>query len=344
MLGARKRRSTRAATTAAFTGAAVALAVVSGCGTARADEPGAPPSRASQAPVPRAPRAGPAGGSAKQAQRLAGELLSRLTLPAGAHRLPWHPPPALGQTSIALGVPHQADVRELWQVPASMTGLAGYIRAHRPAGLSFQGFGQSNSGGQTFSEVTTFALRPVPAGVQSAQLTLEIAPAGQHRSTLRADGEVIWYPPRSTAEYLVPSRFGVVTVAAGLLNPKPHVVRRNYTSPSVIARLARFLNSLQATPGGLMGCPMVSATYSVTFRYPAGARPYLTASVNGCGTVGIIVNGLTQPALADPSGLITRAVQAALAGHPGSIAPAPGPTTPAPEPVVSPVTPPAVSP
>jgi hypothetical protein len=318
--------------------------MVAGCGTVRADEPGNPPNRASQIPAPRTPRGSPAAGSAAQAQRLAGELLSHLVLPAGSHRIPWHPPPALGQTSVALGVRYQADVRELWQVPASMTALAGYLRAHRPAGLPFQGFGQASSGGQIYSEVTTFSLRKVPAGIQSAELTLEIAPAGQRRSTLRVDGEVVWYPPRPTAEYLVPSRFGAVTVAAGFLSPKPHIVRRSFTSPSVIARLARYLNSLPATPGGLMGCPMVSATYSVTFRYSAGARPYLTASVNGCGTVGIIVNGLTQPGLADPSGLITRAVQAALAGHPGSIAPAPGPTTPAPEPVVSPATPPAVSP
>jgi len=344
MLGARRGRSARAAATAALTGAAVALAMVAGCGTARAGGPGAAPTRASQVPAPRTARAGPVAGSAQQAHRLAGELLSRLVLPAGSNQIPWHPPPALGQTEIALGVSHQADVHELWQVPVSMTALAGYIRAHRQAGMPFQGFGQASSGGQIYSEVTTFALRPVPAGIQSAQLTLEIAPAGPHRSTLRADGEVIWYPPRSAAEHLVPSRFHVVTVAAGFLSPKPHTVRRSFTARWVIAKMARFLNSLPATPGGLMGCPMVTATYAVTFRYSAGGRPILTASVGGCGTVGIIVNGLAQPGLADPNGLITRAVQAALAGHPGSIAPAPGHTTPAPEPVVSPATLPAVSP
>lgn len=337
MLCARRRRSTGAVTMAALTGAAAALAMVAGCGTAPAGEPGAAPHPASRAPSSRTAHAGPVAGSAKQAQRLAAGLLSHLRLPAGSHRVPWHPPSGLGQTEIPMAA-HQADVRELWRVPAPMTVLAGYIRAHRPAGLPFQGFGQASSGGQVFSETTTFALRPVPAGVQSAQLTLEITPAGHDRSMLRADGEVTWYPPRPAGEYLVASRFHEVTVAAGLLNPAPHIVRRSFTSRSVIARLARFLNSLPATPGGLMGCPMVSATYAVTFRHAAGGRPYLTASASACGTVGIVVNGLAQPGLADPNAVITRAVQAALAGHPGSLAPAPGPTGPAPVPVISPAT------
>jgi len=332
MLGAHGRHSTQAAAMAALATAAVAVTMVAGCGTSRAGEPGT-------APAPRAAQGGPVAGSARQAQRLAGELLSHLTLPAGARRVPWHPPPALQQTQIALGVTHQADVRRLWQVPMSLHGLAGYLRAHRPAGLPFQGFGQVRSGGQIYSENTTFFLRPVPAGIQSAQLTLEIAPAGRNLSTLRADGEVIWYPPRSAAEYLVPTRFRAVTVPAGSFTRTPHTVRRTFTSPSVIARLARFLNSLPATPGGLTGCPMVTATYAVTFRHSAGAHPYLTASVNGCGTVGIVVNGQTQPALADPAGLITRAVLAALAGHPGSIAPVPGHTTPVPIPSLQPVEP-----
>jgi hypothetical protein len=227
-----------------------------------------------------------------------------------------------------------------------MPGLAGYLRAHRPAGLRFQGFGQVRSGGQIYSEVTTFFLRPLPAGIQSAQLTLEIAPAGRNAATLRADGEVIWYPPRSATEYLAAARLHAVTIAASFLNPKPHTVRRTFTSPSVVARLARYLNSLPATPGGLMGCPMVSTTYAVTFRYSAGARPYLTASVGGCGTVGILVNGRAQPGLADPTGLIARAAQAALAGHPGSIVPVPVHTIPVPMPIpslqpIAPILPPA---
>jgi hypothetical protein len=335
MLGARREHTNRIAATAAIATAAVAVTLMTGCGTSRASQSGTGPA----VPVPRTAQAGPVAGSARQAQRLAGELLSRLTLPAGSRRVPWHPPPALRQTQIALGVTHQADVRRLWQVPMSLHGLAGYLRAHRPAGLPFQGFGQARSGGQIYSEITTFFLRPVPAGIQSAQLALEIAPAGRNLSTLRADGEVIWYPPRSAAEYLVPARFRAVTVAAGSFSRTPHTVRRTFTSPSVIARLARFFNSLPATPGGLTGCPMVTATYAVTFRFSAGARPLLTASVNGCGTVGIVVNGQTQPALADPTGLITRAVLAALAGHPGSIGPVPGHTAPVPVPSLQPVEP-----
>jgi hypothetical protein len=336
MLGARTGRSAWSAATAALTGAAVAVTMAAGCGTARAGEPAAAPHVGSRPPAPQTLGLGPVAGSARQAQRLAAELLSHLMLPAGSHRIPWHPQPALRQTQIALGVRYQADVRELWLVPTSVTALAGYIRAHRPAGLQFQGFGQARSGGQLYTEQTTFLARSRPPGIQSAQLVLELAPAGRGRTALRADGEVIWYPPRSAAEYLVPARFGAVTVAAGFLNPKRHTVRRTFTSPAVIARLARFLNSLPATPGGLMGCPMVSATYAVSFRSSAGARPYLTASPSGCGTVGMTVNGQAQPALSDPNGLITRAVQAALAGHPGSIAPVPGRTTPVPGPVMSP--------
>ncbi len=335
MLGTGRGRSARAAAMAALTGAAVAVTMMAGCGTVRAGKTEATPKVAGRLPAARTAGTGPIAGSAKQAQRLADELLSRLVLPAGTHPVPWHPPPVLQQTGIALGVPHQADVHRLWLVPKSMPALAGYIRAHPPAGLPFQGFGQAGSGGQITSEQTTFFMRSPPAGIEQAQLVLEIAPAGQNHSTLRADGEVIWYPPRSAAEYLAPARFHAVTVAASFLNPKPHVVRRTFTSPAVIARLARFLNSLPATPGGLVGCPMVSSSYSLAFRSSAAARPYLTATTSACGSVGITVNGRTQPGLADPQALIIRAITAALAGHPSSLAPASGPTTPAPAPVTS---------
>ena len=331
-------RSAWAAATAALTGTVVTVSVATACGSVRAGTPGAAPTAARQGSATRTPAAAPVPGSAKQAQQLADQLLSRLVLPVGAHPVRWHPAPLSRQAPIAAGVPREAVARRLWLVPLPLPALERFIRAHPPAGLPFRGFG---SAGRLPSEQATLVVRSLPPGIDQAQLVLQLAPAGQNVSTLRADSQVIWYPPRSAAQYLAPGRFRAVTVAASLLNPKPHVVRRTFTSAAVTARLARFLDGLPAAPGAITSCPAISVTYTLSFRSSAAARPYLVATTSGCGGVGITVNGRTQPGLADPDSLILRAVKAALAGHPGSIGPAPGPVTPGPAPGATSLPPPA---
>lgn len=314
----------------ALTGAAITIALAAGCGTVPAPQPGTTPNVAGHAS-----HASPEAGSAQKARRLAEELLARLVAPAGAHPIAWHPPPALQQTQIALGVTHQADVHKLWLVPEPMPALAGFIQAHPPAGLPFNGFSQLVSGGRIASETTAFFARSLPPGIRQAQLVLEIAPAGKDVSMLRADGEVIWYPPRSAAEDLASTRWRAVTVTANFLDPAPHIARLTFTAPAVIAALVRFLDTLPATPGGFMSCPNTSVTYTLAFTPPGAARPSLLAGTSACGIVQVTVDGHAQPALDDRNGLILRAAQAALAGHPGSLAPAPGPTTPVPAPTTS---------
>ena len=329
MRSAGRGESAYAAATAALTGAVVTVTAVAACGTVRAATPGAAPTTARQVPAVRTPAAGPVPGSAKQAQQLADQLLSRLVLPAGAHPIRWHPAPLSRPTPVAAVVPQEAVARRLWLVPLPVPALDRFIRAHPPAGLPFPGFG---SAGRMPSEQATLVPRSLPPGIDQAQLVLQLAPAGQNVSTLRADSQVIWYPPRSAAEYLAPARFRAVTVAASFPSPKPHVVRRTFTSAAVIARLARFLNGLPAAPRRITGCPAISVTYTLAFRPSAAARSSLVATASGCRGVAITVNGRTQPGLADPDSLILRAAKAALAGHPGSLAPAPKVTTPAPVP------------
>jgi hypothetical protein len=335
MVGAGRGQCAWAAAMAVLAGAVVAVTVVAGCGTVRAGTPGAAAKAGGQVAAARTPSAGPVSGSAKEAQRLAGKLLSRLVLPAGAHRIPWHPAPVLRQTGIPVGVSQQAVARGLWLVPRSMSALDTFIRAHPPGGLLSRGFGHAGPRGQIPSEQATFVVRSLPAGIERAWLVLQITPAGRTVSTLRAGSEVLWYPPRSAAEYLAPARFHAVTVAARFLNPKPRVVRRTFASAAVIARLARFLDGLPAAPGGITSCSVISVTYTLAFKSSAAAWPYLVATASGCGGVGITVNGRTQPGLADPNSLIVRAAKAALAGHPGSLDLAPGPATPAPLPPAS---------
>ena len=328
MLGTGRRQPARMA--AALTGIAITIALVSACGTVRAPQPGTADRAGNQASG-----SGPEAGSAQQARRLANELLARLVTPAGAHPIAWHPPAALWQGQIPLGVQDQAGIHRLWLVPEPMPALAGFLRAHPPAGLLLQGTGQSGSGGEISSETTTFVPRSLPSGILRAELVLEIAPAGKDVSMLRADGEVIWYPPRSAVEDLASARWRAVTITARLWNPAPHVVRRTFTAPVVIAALVRFLDSLPATPGELTSCPNVTVTYTLAFTRPGAARPSLLAGTSACDTVQITVDGHPQPALDDRSGLIVRAVQAALAGHPGSVVPPPGPATPVPAPALT---------
>jgi hypothetical protein len=242
---------------------------------------------------------------------------------------------------IALGVPEQADLHRLWQVPLGMPALARFLRAHPPARLAFQGSGHAGGLGGITSEQIFFGVPSPPPGIKQAQLVLEIAPSGRASATLRADAEVIWYPPRSAAEHLAPGQARAVTVKASYFSPGSHVLRHTFTSAAVIARLAGFLNGLPAATGGTESCPNLSIGYTLAFATAVAARPFLVAVIGPCGNVQMTVNGRLQPALSDPSGLLMRAAQAALAGHPASLGPAPGHTTP---PAPAPSSPPPTAP
>ncbi len=297
---------------------AIMVVALAGCGTATA------------LPVTghgKGHHGGPPSGTRSASLRLARQLMARDPLPPGARGLPQHPvPPGLRQVPGQIGVKTLADIYRLFAVPASMRQTAAYIGKHAPAGMTSGGTGQiGGRHGVTEMDVEYF-LNRTPRGVSSADLIDTIVPAPHGGALLRVDAQVIWYPPRSAAEYLVAKDFRAVRIDAWLALSGRHV-RRTFTSRGVIGRLTRVLNSLPASPGGLFPCPLEIVSYRLTFE-PVAGHPEAVVNTAGCTSDTISVGGVTQPALVD-SGQFGTLVGKIMHIHPSLARPGPRSARPA---------------
>jgi hypothetical protein len=77
--------------------------------------------------------------------------------------------------------------------------------------MSLDSTGQGGRLGRVTMRMISYAPRSLPAGIEQAAVAVTVIPAGGGGSLLRADAEVIWFPPRSAAEYLRPAAFQAVT-------------------------------------------------------------------------------------------------------------------------------------
>ena len=195
-----------------------------------------------------------------------------------------------------------------------MGTAAAFLAAHVPAGLRPAGTG---SGSAPFQEVSDTA-RALPAGTSAAQLVLTVVPAASGGSLLRADAQVSWYPPRTAAEYIDPSRYHVLTITVYLYGRRPHTAHKVVTSPAFIARLADTLDQMQAEPPGAVACPADFEDYQLSFSVsgPSRAAVVVRATESGCGGAQITVNGRAQPALAD-HGAVAALVRQVISATPG---------------------------
>jgi hypothetical protein len=111
-------------------------------------------------------------------------------------------------------------------------------------------------------------------------------------------------PARTAAEYLTASKFRAVAIVAGV---GPHRPSRTLTSPSVIGQLASLLDSLSVdTRTGAYNCPAAVRSYTLTFRPRSAAGPRVIVSWSDCLSDTVAVDGVTQPALADPTSELAR--------------------------------------
>ncbi len=302
--------------------AAAAVVLTAGCGTVHSQgAAGQGHGRTTAANLP-----GPPTITRQEAERLARDLMSRAPLPAGAGRRTGPPVKALDHPSGTGSGSPSVLLHQLWAVPAPMTTVYAFLLTHVPAGMTVSSTGQlgqaagvpehpkvpsgkppglqpGNVGAVLITSVS-YQLRRLPAGVSTATLSMSVAPAGKDVSQFRADVQVIWYPPRSAAEY-IPAGMHAVTVTASYVNPKPGSVTRTFTSPATAGRLAALLNGAPASTGGAVMCPMIWVTYRLAFAASPRAAPYLVATDGGCGIVRVTALGHAQPALQQPAGLDT---------------------------------------
>jgi hypothetical protein len=295
----------------ATTGAAVACALVlAGCGTAPGPALAANHARGQRTYASAVP--GPAGGSPALARAVARRLIGKLVpvLPGGAHRIGPRAEPKRAEVMVA---PTLVDKSRFFFVPLPVGAVGSYLQAHPPAGMKYTGDGVS---GDVVSMVI-YMMKAAPPGIDYGTELLASLGPGKHGGTvLRADAEVIWYPPRSAAEYLYPGRYRAVAIHATFSGHKPATISRTFTSARVIGGLAALFNHMRAvTPGTIYGCPPVGTSFQIAFT-PAGHRPVVTVGPSYCLGDSIVVGGKRQPALADFNSGRAFALMARLLGVP----------------------------
>ena len=142
-----------------------------------------------------------------------------------------------------------------------------------------------------------------------------MVPDSSGGSLLRADAQVIWYPSRTAAEYVDPTRYHVLAITVTVDGRKMHTIHRVVTSQADIARLAEALDRSPAEPPVAINCPAIFVTYQLALSVSRHSRPVVMIWTNsiGCGGTAITVDGRPQPALADRGAECTAAMPVAVA-------------------------------
>jgi hypothetical protein len=180
-----------------------------------------------------------------------------------------------------------------------MDAAISWLQTHPPAGLSLNGdHGSETASGRITAVSWTYQDEPAPAYTR-AELTLAVAEDGADRSVLRADGQVLWVPPRTDAEH-VPADIGQVRLQE---YRGSQLVAHKVLTGSAATELAGLLNHLGRINMGPPRCPFDSEKtyhYTISFRGPKGSLVFTEwPECQGGPVVFVEADGHEQPALSD---------------------------------------------
>jgi hypothetical protein len=249
--------------------------------------------------------------------RLARRLLAKVALPPGTHRFRGGKlPAALSGPAEKPSSDHLVDVHRVFAERRSMRRTIAFLNHHRPAGWSSEGTGEAytiDHGKKIITEEdVSYAPKHTAPAFNEIQLLVEVVPGHHGHALTRVDAQVIWYPRRSAAEYLIAKHFRAVRIDEWVYGTHARHVKRTFRQRAIIDKLARVLNSLPASSGGVWSCPLITRTYQLTFK-PVKGKPGAVVQADGCAAYGISIAGHAQPALAE-SGKIEEIARNLLRG------------------------------
>lgn len=250
----------------------------------------------------------------------ASALLSRLRLPTGTRETSTEPSgdgrllaqPGIGPPA----TPNAIDAHRLWVVPGGRVQTLASIAAHPPARskLVSSGFGADH--GVTTYEYKVFAWPPIRGVISMRWLVVEAVQLLHRLTALRADAQVVWVTPRAVSER-IPSIAHLlrIEVRSSIAGNRPHQRPLSFSSIGRIDKLIALLNSLPVEQPGTRNCPAdFGIRVRLTFFARPGAHPLAIASIDpqGCGDVGLTLEGQREPALASEGGLTRRSLIARI--------------------------------
>ncbi len=259
--------------------AATALCVLAAaCGSVQAPRAGSPRAD-TQRLAPPGPGHEPAteAGNRKLAAAEAAWLMSLVPVPAHSVRLSSPPPsvswPAMGKPGLQSLIDH---VRS-WRLAMSFAAASAWIAAHRPAGLHQDGVATTPTNGFAYSYPGT--VNPAWAG---AELDIEVAPAGQAGSVLRADGMVGWLDPVPVRDTTVGKRLRVLAAAncpatddgvVGVTNPGANLTHALLPAGRPVSGLACTYRGMNGQPFRLRSQQRLAAVQAVRLAVSMSRTP-----------------------------------------------------------------------
>jgi hypothetical protein len=238
-------------------------------------------------------------------------MLARLVLPPGSRPISARQVPPRGEV-IASG--SLVDLNSFFSIPTSVLVAADFVRLHTPTGFlpNESGLDSTSTQSGAFYPVVSFNLRSAPTGIASDSMLVVSFAKGPHGSTVaRIDAEVIWYPPRTAAEYIRPGAISSARITAIFVSPNTHRFSKVIRSRHAIARLAALLNGLRAAEKGDWVCGTSTSEYHLTF-IGKGGKPQILANPDVCPFDDIMVDGSAQPPLWDPKGHLVATLRSLL--------------------------------
>jgi hypothetical protein len=279
------------------------VALAGTAGIAGASAPPGPDAAPRPADSGQARPARPPFATRAESLRLARRLLARAVLPPGTHRFRGRKVPSglrwpAGEPSAT----DQVDVHRVFTERRSMRGAIAFLEHHWPAGWSSDGTGDTYTiahGKKVITEESVaYAPRHIRPAFSAIQLLVEVVPGRHGHALSRVDVQVIWYPRRSAAEYLIARHYRAVRIDEWIYGTQVRHVRRTFRQRAIIDKLTRVVNSVPASPGGVWHCPLITRTYQFTFK-PVTGRPDAVLKADGCGGYQITIGDRSQPALAE---------------------------------------------
>lgn len=299
----------------------LAALVLAACGTASAGRPPAATTAVRGAATPSATASAQLTNE-QRAEQDAAAILAAFPAPPGTLRLasaPDVPGGVLTAPPQQPATPDLVDKASWWQAAGDPQQVLSWVDKHVPRRFTRDGSATTTFGnGRGATRADMYQLPAVPGVLNSRQLIVEVTNAGDGKTDIRVDAQVVWLPERPPGE-TIPAGTALVTLT---LHPDVNVHRKPpqpvaVTSQAEIRQLAALVNGLPAFPAGMYSCPMDGgASLVLTFR--AGqAGPVLavaTIDLEGCEGVGLVIGGRQQPGLGTPDGgrqVAARAVKLA---------------------------------
>jgi len=270
----------------------------------------------------RPPRAtSPKAKSNRRAARLdAASLITKLTLPAGATRVPAQPAHDHGYLK-PMPVLESESASETahawWTASGDPASVLAAIEANPPAGATQDGTGSGGNSKTGSSELDVVYQWPPIAGVLGSRtLQVTVTSIGGGRTGVLAESQSDWIVPRPARER-IPAATRVVQIASavpGAADGGSVTVTRDDQTRSIVA----LLNRLPIEQPGVTACPLLSdpRTITMTFRGRASGpalavlrfadyRPWKVADSDQCAPVELSIGGRRRPDL-DGGDFITR--------------------------------------